>query len=217
MLLKDEKLQSIITSQVPYEMIRDVFDEVYSTINDKYLLISKELFHYIVGSMRATSNMMVPVDEKQVLVSERYYDFLTKGALSVEDIEALYGEKIIQRYFEKQKQENNAKRMNNLSKGNSVHRANAEFRKAQIISLVLDEYTKSEIEEILCISRSTVDRALRGLTPEQLDNLTAQYKDTVFCNINWNNHIIFYSVGCSYCKFRKRLSENRKMAENYER
>lgn len=207
MLITDEKLQSIIVSQAPYEMIRDVFDEVYSTVNDKYLLISKELFHYIVGNLRAISSDLITTDEKQIVISERYYDFLTKGSPSVEAIEELYGATIIQRYFERQKQENNTKKLKNLSRGNHKHKAYADNRRAWIISLVLSKYTKKDIEEMVGVSRSTVDRALRGLDALTLSSIVAQYKEVYFYDLDQQAYKEFIGVGCSYAKFRKLLAE----------
>lgn len=206
MLLADKQLQSIITSYTPYEIIRDTFDEVYSTTNDRYLLISKELFHYIVGNMRAALDTLIPADEKQILVSEKYYDFLTKNDLSIEDIESLYGDTIIQRYLDNQRKESRARQMSNLCKGNIAHRENASYRRAQIISLILNRYTKQEIEDILGISRSTIDRALRGLDSLKLRDIIVQYTGSVFKNFDWDLYGVFVGVECSYSKFRKLLA-----------
>ena len=169
----------------------------------------------MIGNMKATSNSEVSTEKKQIVISEQCYSSPTKSSLSIEEVEELYGEIIIQRHLNKQEQEKYARRMSNLRKGSSVHKANADIRKAQIIALVLDGYIKQDIERMLGVSRSTIDRALRGLTPELFDSIVERYKNTVFAIMGCCNHDEFCSVDCSYSKFRKLLVDKYNKIQSY--
>jgi len=127
--------------------------------------------------------------------------------LSIEDIEALYGETIIRRYLERQRQEKQVRKLSNLSRGTSSHKANANFRHAQIISLVLNRISKQDIMTCLRVSRSTIDRALRGLDAKRLSDIVAQYQETIFANLDKQAYKEFIESGCSYAKFHKKMTQ----------
>lgn len=129
-------------------------------------------------------------DANYLLISKTYYDFLLRQAMS----------------FEQQRQDRDLRKMENLRRGSIVNKARADYRKAQILSMIIAGASKQSVEDTLLISRSTVDRALRGLDCEKMRSIVQGYSDTVFSGLDESKYKKFISVGCSYAKFRKLLS-----------
>lgn len=177
--VNDERLQAVITDQYWDSEMRRV-SGIYKTCDDDFCLISS-----------------CTLDS---LMHEGSYS----GCMSLEEAEEQYGDEIVRRYFEKQKQLGQDRRMENLFRGIEIHKEAAQNRRAQIIAMVINGYSKQETEEYLNICRSTVDNALKGISAEYVRDLY-NFKQSVFKNVSGERLEKFIEAGCSYRQYRKLL------------
>ena len=126
--------------------------------------------------------------------------------MTLEEAEAIYGDEIIRRYFEREQEAKNAVRVANLKKGIEVHKELGRYRRAQIVAMIINGYNKSDVSNYYNISKSTVNKALQRLSSADVLDMREQYP-AVFSSVPDERVDMFIKADCNYKKFGELLSK----------
>lgn len=129
----------------------------------------------------------------------------------LEEVDKAYGNQIVELHDNMDIKSKNTSR-NNQKKAIEGAKAKGSYNRAVIIKSVLEGMSKSDIEYSLGFSRSTIDRALRGLTEENLGLIWKRYKVSVFYGVDLKLYYIFVHCDCNYKKYRKEQQFNSEVA-----
>lgn len=105
----------------------------------------------------------------------------------------------------------------NSKKATEGARAKGSYNQALILKSVLKGTSKTDIEYSLGFSRATIDRALRGLTKEAMENIWNKYRATAFNGVDVRFYNMFLHCGCSYKQYQQKLQFESEVAFNIER
>lgn len=182
---------------------------IYTTVSDDALVININVLDRLLSGVKvlegdSSGDMTLEEAEerfgKQII--EKYLS--SHGVVdifSLEEVDAAYGSQIIEKHSN-----NTSSKAHNASKDNQKKAVQAsiekrKFTQATIIKGVLDGMTKQEIEYRYDISRSTINRALKGLNSESFEAIWYKYKTSVFDGVDMKKFVDFKMCHCSYKEY----------------
>lgn len=179
---------------------------------------SDECFDRLLNGVKVleNSNDMSLEEAEKKYGDEIIKRFLSQNGVadvfSLEEVDKAYGSQIVELHKDNTDIKSKNTSRNNQKKAIEGAKAKGSYNRAVIIKSVLEGMSKSDIEYSLGFSRSTIDRALRGLTEEDLRLIWKRYKASVFNGVDIKLYYIFVRCDCNYRKYRKEQQLNSEVA-----
>ena len=95
-------------------------------------------------------------------------------------------------------------KVNSFERLNEERKREGRFMQAKILGLILQGYKRTQVGEFIGCSRSTLDKAFRGLNLDKLLRLQVEFSP-LFQDVPSENVILFKKAGFSYREFRRLL------------
>ena len=172
--------------------------------------------YYSERGERIDGAYTTPVDSL-LLVDMYYFDQLYYEAKlkGTNDSEVQQG--IIDKYINKHLNEIVAKykkqrvewsRTEVLQHARKAHERNRRERDAKAVRLIMEGWTRYEIEDELWYSRSTITNITGRLNKDYFESLLNEFRDTVFAGVSEKSIKTFEEAGCTYKGMQKYLKHH---------
>lgn len=180
MYLNDERFGSVIYSTYGNEDAL-VIDGVYETVNDNWLIVERRKFEKMLRNGCVTFGVSLSEAKEQLR------------------------DEIIAEYLEQQAKKSEQKKTARLFALNKQRRREADVRRVQIVALMLQGFSKKEIQSRLNLGKTTVNKALHGLILEDVTGMYSEYKSSYFENVSSKQISDFIKADCDYKAYRRVL------------